>query len=514
MSAEQKVLMEGLPERSASVRAQPTQPERRVRLKAVDRQQICLRAIDPERLVAEDHPVRAIWDLLGRLDLSAFQQDIEAVEGRPGRDHSHPQVLIALWLYALSRGVREARALDQWAQYEPGCQWLLGLGRINYHTLSDFVTQHAVALDHLFVQLLQVLMSEGLADLERVAHDGTKIRAAASRQSFKRQERLAECRRLAEEHLAALKQQPEAELKKARRKARERAARERWERIRRAEEELQQQVQQPWVDPEKARASVTDPEARVMRQGEGGFAPSYNAQVSTDARHGVIVAYQVSQAGQDSQELQPALERIEANTGRLPTQTLVDGGYTTRQNILGTADRPTDLVGSLGEEGSHHKLARHGISPEFFPEHFTFDAAGNCFTCPAGKVLAYCGRKSWTGAVEKHYRAKVSDCRPCPFRSQCCPRSKHGRMLIRMEEDPKVAAFRQKMQRPEYRDIYRQRAQVAEFSHACLKTKRGLRQFLRRGLVKVRTELAWACLTSNVAIWIRQVWKISLPVPT
>ena len=130
--------------------------------------------IDPDRLVEEDHPVRAIWDLLGRLDLSPFYEGIKAVEGRPGRDCSDPRVLIALWLYAISRGVREARALDEWAQYEPGCQWLLGLGRINYHTLSDFVTQYEAALDELFVQVLHMLMSEGLADLERVAHDGTK----------------------------------------------------------------------------------------------------------------------------------------------------------------------------------------------------------------------------------------------------------------------------------------------------------------------------------------------------
>ena len=86
--------------------------------------------------------------------------------------------------------------------------------------------------------------------------------------------------------------------------------------------------------------------------------------------------------------------------------------------------------------------------------------------------------------------------------------------MIRTEEHPKVAAFRQKMQRPEYREIYRQRAPVAEFSNACLKEKRGLRRFLRRGLAKVRAETAWACLSCNVAIWTRRVWKVSLQVAT
>jgi transposase len=513
MSAEQPVLVK-LEERPTTPSPSAPPGERKLRLKAVDRQQICWRAIDPERLVEEDHPVRAIWDLLGRLDLSGFYTGIKAVEGQPGRDRSDPRVLIALWLYALSRGVREARALDEWAQYEPGCQWLLGLGRINYHTLSDFVTAHGAALDELFVQLVQVLLHEGLVDLERVAHDGTKIRAAASGKSFKRKERLAECRRLAEEHLAALQQPPEGELSAARRKAQQRAARERFERVLRAEQELQQQAaKQAPGEQEQVRVSVTDPEARKMRHADGGFAPSYNPQISTDSRRGVIVAYEISQAPEDSHEL-PPVERLEKNTGRVPKQLLVDGSYTTRQNIMDRAEGAPELIGSLGEDRSQNKLVRRGVSPPFFPAHFVFDPTLNHYTCPAGKVLTYKGRKKLVGATEKHYQAKARDCQECAFRSQCCPKSKGGRMVVQTEEHPQVAAFRQKMQRPEYQAIYRQRGPVAEFSNACLKAKRGLRQFLRRGLAKVRAETAWACLSCNVAIWIRLVWKVRRPVAT
>jgi hypothetical protein len=285
------------------------------------------------------------------------------------------------------------------------------------------------------------------------------------------------------------------------------------ERLRRAEEELQRQGEQR-AETEKVRASVSDPEARLMRQGDGAFAPSYNAQISTDARQGVILAYDVSQAQEDSQQLQSALQRIEENTGRLPNQILVDGGYTTRQNIIQTAGRPTELIGSRGEDRSKNKLERHGVSPEFMPEHFIFDAAQNCFTCPEGKSLAYQTSKRLAGATEKHYRAKPSDCQACPFRSQCCPKTARGRLLIQIEEHPKVAEFRRKMQQPEYRAIYRRRAEVAEFSNACLKEKKGLRRFLRRGLAKVRAEAAWACLSCNVSIWIRLQWKITLQAAT
>ena len=438
-----------------------------------------------------------------------------AVPTATGRNHSDPKVVIALVLYGLTRGVRESRDLARQAEYEPGCQWLLGLGRINYHTLSDFVTEQAAALDQLFVNFVHVLMAEDLVGLERVAHDGTKIQAAASRKSFKREERLAECRKLAEEHLEALKQEG-AKLSKAKGAARQRAAQERLERIRRAQEEVKrQQAGKPPAERKQVRCSVTDPEARVMKQGNGGFAPSHNVQLSSDSRHGVILAYDVTQAGEDSQQLKPALDHIQQNTGRAPDQILVDGGYTTRANILETAEKPTELIGSISQDRSRKELERHGVAPAFMPEQFVFDAATNSFTCPAGKLLPYKDSKRLVGATEKHYRAKPSDCQACPFHSQCCPKTvSNGRLVSQTVEHPAVAAFRRKMEKPEYRLIYRQRAQVAEFSNACVKEKKGLRRFLRRGQQKVRAETAWACLSCNVSIWIRLKWKVSLQART
>ena len=462
---------------NACATSSPTPPPLKPKppVKRLERKQVRLVIIDPERLVEEDHPVRAILDLLRKLDLSRFYEGIKAIECRAGRERSDPEVLIALWLYALSRGIRQGRFLDKWSRYEPGCQYLLDMGHINYHTLNDFVNEYEAALDELFVQLLQVMMNEGLVDLERVAHDGTKIRASASRRSFKGEEGLEEWKKLAEEHLQALKQEAaDPQLSAQQRKVRKRAAKEREERLRRAEEELKRQVEQKG---KQARARVSDPDARVMRQGEdGGFAPSYNAQISTDARNGMILAYGVTQEQEDSHQLQPALERIEANTGQLPKQTLVDGNYTTRENILETAPQATELIGSLGKDRSRSKLKKQGVSEEFMPEHFTFHEAENCFTCPAGKSLQYETSKKLTGAIEKHYRAQASDWAACPFASQCCPKmvqKGRGRLLTKTDEDPKVTEFRRRMGQSKYREIYRQRAQVAEFSNACLKENSG-----------------------------------------
>ena len=138
-----------------------------------------MRAIDVERLIEEDHSARAIWELVGRLDLSLYYAGIAAVEGRAGREHTDPQVLISLWLYAYSRGISSAREMARRCEYEPAFQWLCGLEPISHRTLSGFRSDHQAALDNLFVQVLGMLSAEGLITLERVTLDGTKIKAHA-----------------------------------------------------------------------------------------------------------------------------------------------------------------------------------------------------------------------------------------------------------------------------------------------------------------------------------------------
>jgi transposase len=90
--------------------------------------------LDVERLVEADHPVRAVWDLVGRLDLSGYYAAIEALEGAAGRTPWDPRLLVSLWVYAYSRGISSAREISRRCGYEPAFQWLCGLEPINYMT--------------------------------------------------------------------------------------------------------------------------------------------------------------------------------------------------------------------------------------------------------------------------------------------------------------------------------------------------------------------------------------------
>src|SRR5258706_12118023 len=177
----------------------PTRP----RVKPVERCQLTWQMLDVERLIEQDHPARAIWELVGQVKLDGFYAPIQAVEGNAGRTPWDPRLLVSLWIYGYSRGISSAREIARRCTYEPAFQWLCGLGEINHHTLSDFRVDHDTSLRELFVQVLGVLSGEGLVSLERVMHDGTRIKAFAGADSFRREERL-------KEHLEAARKQVEA----------------------------------------------------------------------------------------------------------------------------------------------------------------------------------------------------------------------------------------------------------------------------------------------------------------
>src|SRR6266508_7096 len=194
MPAEQSILLE-IPEQP-EVKAKPLRGE--LKLNTVDRQQTVLAYICVEELIAADHKARAIWELVQHWDLSGFTEGLRTTKGCAGRAAWDPQLLVSLWVYAYSEGITAAREIESVMPWEPGLMWLSGMKTVNHHTLSDFRVDHKVALDELFAQLLALLEQEGLVNLEQVAHDGTKIRAQAGMDSFRREktlrERLAEAR--------------------------------------------------------------------------------------------------------------------------------------------------------------------------------------------------------------------------------------------------------------------------------------------------------------------------------
>ncbi len=485
--------------------------QHRVRRKEINRQQLLLRPVGVEKLVDLDHPVRAIWELVGRFNLEPFYVEVESVEGVAGRPVWDPRLLISLWIYAYKGGVSSAREIARLCEYHPAYQWLTGLEVVNYHTLADFRIHHKEALDQLFIEVLGVLSHEGLITLQRVMYDGTKVKACASDKSFHRKATLQDHLRLAREQVEQMGDPESEELSQRVAKARQRALREKQQRLEEALEALEQieASRSKASEKERARASSTDPDARVMLQAKGAYGPSYNMQLSTDAKAKIIVGVGVTQSPTDAAQLEPAVDRVEANLGERPKQMVVDGGFTNQATMEAMTEKQVDLIGALPERNgvAPNRLQQRGVSPEFYPQAFEYDASADCYRCPAGKVLLYETQEQQGASLRRRYRARASDCRGCAFQAQCCPGTKRGRSLVRSEQTPELTAFQAKMETAEAQEIYKQRSGVAEFPNAWIKDKIGLRQFRLRGLAKVTLEALWACLTYNICQWIRLCWR-------
>jgi len=397
--------------------------------------------------IAEDHPVRAIWALLERLDLSAFYGSIKAVEGHPGHPMTDPRVLLALWLYATSEGVGSARQLARLCEEHDVYRWLRGGVPINYHTLSDFRVAHQEDLDALLTEVLAAMMVAGLVTLRHVAQDGMRTRASAGAGSFRRQETLERC--LAEaraqvERLAQERERPDGGVSRRERAARERAARERQERVEEALRRLpavkavkeQQSRVLTKAKREKVtepRVSTTDPEAHVMKMPDGGFRPAYNLEVASDVDSQVIVAVGVVTKGSDGGQALPMAEQVEARAGVSPRAYLMDGGFASRDDIT-----------ALGQKG----------------------------------IVVY--------APTRPPRTTTSG------RTEADPRP---------DDTPEVANWRARMQTEEAKEVYKERAATSECVNAHLR-RYGLRQLLVRGTDKVLSVLLLVAVAHNLLRWI------------
>jgi transposase len=296
-----------------------------------------------EDLLDTDHQARVVWDFCRGLDLDPLYELIGSREGGPGRAAIDPRLCVALWLYATLEGVGSARALTWLCGNHNAFRWLCGGVSVNYHTLSDFRVGHVDLLDRLLTHSVAVLREQGLVDLNRVAHDGMRVRASAGAASFHRRPTLEECLHEAEDQVARLKEELDDDPSAPSRRhaaARERAARERAERLRQALERLPElEAKKKAAEKDKARASGTDPEATVMKRADGGYRPAYNVAYSADTATLVIAAVAVTTSGSDAGQITPLNDQIHDRHGAYPQEALTDGGFVRLEDIE-TAQAP------------------------------------------------------------------------------------------------------------------------------------------------------------------------------
>jgi transposase len=400
----------------------------------------------------ENHLVYFVSDVVDQLNLSKIESVYEK-DGR-GQPPFHPRMMTKILVYAYCVGVFSSRKIQKRLVEDIAFRVLAAGNQPDFRTISDFRKIHLDALQNLFEQVLKLALTAGAIKLGRVALDGSKVKANASKHKAMSYKRMKEDeRKLRAEVRQLLKQAKAADEEEDARYGKDRSGDElpeelsrretRLQRIKEAKKALEQRAreeakkseesknsEEKAIPEDKAQYNFTDPESRIMK-GSDGFVQAYNSQVVVEQGSQLIVAQAVTQEANDKKQTVPMMEAIKEQSGQTPEQLLADSGYCSEENLNLLENKPIDVYIATG-------------------------------------------------------------------------RQKHGKKSIRCKRGPlpkgatKVDKMRRKLQTKAGTAVYAARKAIVEPVFGQIKQARGFRQFLLRGIRKVRGEWALVCATHNI----------------
>jgi transposase len=397
----------------------------------------------------DDHLAYFVSEMVDQLDLSAIESVYE--EDDRGQPPYHPRMMTKILLYGYCVGVFSSRKIQKHLVEDVAFRVLAAGNQPDFRTISDFRKQHLKALEDLFQQMLRLTLETGAMKLGRVALDGSKFKANASKHKAMSYGKMDETeKRLRAEVRNLLKQAEATDQEEDKHYGGDRRGDELPEELQRREsriariqeakkaleERAREQAKSEGKDPEEAQPTgksqynFTDPESRIVK-GADGFVQGYNSQIAVEPAFQLIVGQQVTQAANDKEQLVPMVETIEEQCGQKPQGVVADTGYCSEEN------------------------------------------------------LKYLNKRRIEGFVatkkEKHGQRR-EPCKPGPL-----PKGAS-----------RVEQMARKLQTQAGAAIYATRKSIVEPVFGQIKQARGFRQFLLRGLEKVRGEWALICMTHNI----------------
>lgn len=491
----------------------------------------------PEKLddiIASDHPVRLLDDILDRTDWGPWESLYALDRGQPP---IHPRVIASVILYGIMKRIRSSRNLEEALEVRIDFRWLAKGWTIDHTTLSSFRTENSPRIKELFVQIALVARELGYLPLATLGFDGTRMRASNRRSGSRTPEELRQAKR----ELSEKFDEVEAKLAEAdkhddekfgktngrelnkeladvsRRKKKVEAALAEIERLETAGQKV------------PARVPTTDPQSRITPNKDGGFAPNYTPTATVDVDSGLIVAADViANTDEDKHMIQAVKDVMESfSLEHPPEELLADGMMCTGENIAECKTLGIDFYSpiKLGAEGdnpaqredlsqpvSAEDIARlpttttkrrdGTTTTQFNKNAFVYDKEKDCYWCPAGKALPYSNTTSETEngrtRVRLRYLAEVTNCASCLLKSQCIAASTKQRMVCHEQHESHRVEHANKMAEPTSKKKYGRRRHAGERPFATIKSQFGARGFLTRGLAKVSCEWHWLTAAFNL----------------
>lgn len=492
-----------------------------------ERSQLLLFSPSLDDAVPRGHAVRELDAILEGLDWSEFEQSYDGVRGQPP---IHPRHMSAAILYGIICGVASSRRLEEATRVRIDFMWLLQGMTIDHSTLAKFRTRFEAALKALFRQVNRKALRQMQSKLTELIFDGTRMRANSDRHGARTagwlERRLVEQQRHLEEGLqqmgtADLRENPDTAAPAAL-QAHIEGLRQDMERCEKAlavvreRDEAKRKKDGPGAT--AVRVPVTDPDAWLVANKEGGYAPNYTPVAAVDGASGLIVAAAVLEDGSEAASVQPMVEAVRQDHEVSPKRVLFDSGFASGANLEAMAEQGIEVYAPVDSpSGQNHPAQREDPSQPLPPERiaalprvkssgkldrnaFLYDPQLDLYWCPLGRKLPAhrtLSRKTPDGPVQ-YTEYQSLDCEHCPLSAGCLSRKARRRSINRDRFEPQREDTARRMATDEAKAIYRRRAPVIEGTFGCIKSAMGFRRFLLRGLTKVRIEWLWICTAFNL----------------
>ena len=503
------------------------------------REQLILYSQSVDDAVPPDAEVRHFAALMDEVDWRPWEA---AYEGY-GQPPIHPRYLASAILFGLMNRVYSTRDLEYAAARNLDFIWLLEGFTPDHSTFANFQARHDRAIEDLNRQVAGMLVRGRKRALLALLVDGTRMQANSERGGARTAESIQRAleelnRRLdrlrasaqrapetacfegmapeedAEEALARVSKEIKALLRKqAQYEKALGVARERDKKARKHNGKKARSVPVP----------VTDPEAQVLPNKDGGFAPNYTPVAAVDAETGAILHADIAEGSDEAGTVQPAVESAQKVAGQTPDTLAADGNFASGEVLKNLAEkeidaympthadsppdnpalRPDPSVPVSEEDIAKLPADRNGV---FKRSAFVYDAAADCYYCPMGQAMWVYRRGLNRGVVRGHYRGR--SCEGCPLAPRCLKKGSAFRTIVRDEYEHLREATAERMATPEGKAVYAQRAPGIERVFAHVKGQMGIRQFRRRGKEKIRAEWQWICAGLNTKHLLAQCMKI------
>jgi hypothetical protein len=389
--------------------------------------------------------------------------------------------MLSLLVYGYFNRVSSSRNLEKETHRNIEVLWLMEGLQPDHWTICEFRRTNENLIKELLKSFRTFLLKESYACGDKIAFDGTKLKAYARRDMLTPEsinEKLGNIDKSLSEYLSKMENNDchDNELDLARDEIEELK-----NKIKKLEGKKQKlkQAKEKLSKSDKKYISPNDEDAVLVKGRDGKFA-GYNAQIGVESKGHFIMTDVITTESNDQQQLKTCIEKITEETEIPIKEVLADKGYGNTTQIVNIEEsRITQCYIPLPET-AREKEEKNGFV-------FKYNKTRNTFTCPQGKELKlHMKNKKHNGAVYNVYKCR--QCNGCPI-GEKCTKSKTGRIVTRNINQEKIDLYKKKLESSYAKERIKERKNIVEHPFGTIKLLMGKFNFLLTGKKKVQIEL-------------------------